>query len=117
MDLALGMLVQAHVPSLGEVECFIGHSGFGKDPDLALLFQEGSHPALLLAEEWHRLQLILPFLSQGNGVFSYALVVLGIPLAVGVLNDSCYILRVQCIPALVHVIPTALSTLWVLIRE
>ena len=51
-----------HAHPLAEVKGVVLDPVLGHDTDLAFLFQESTHSSLLLADEWHSLQLHLPFL-------------------------------------------------------
>ena len=96
---------------------FVGDLGLPLDSDGRLLLQEERHAALLLAHEWHRVQLVPPALRDFDGVILSGLARYSVPLGVGVVDDLLDLLRVQGVPDVVEVTLFTLSVLRKFVRE
>lgn len=103
--------------SLSEIKCVESLSWFSDGANLALLLQQLAHPALLLADVRHWLQLLLPSLRDNDGVFLDLLTLDRVSLAVGMIYNRLDIARVQGVPHIVHICSAAASAFGISIRK
>ena len=106
---ALGLGVDLRVSwSFLEIKDIINDSLLSLDSNLGLKLEQVAHPTFLLADEWHRLKLILPFLGQDDGVILDFFALHCEPLGIGMLNNLLHLIWEYCVP---HIEEVTLITL------
>ena len=85
--------------------------------DLGLGLEQGTHSALLLGDEGHGLQLMLPLIGDGDGILSRILVADGISTGICRIYGLLYLIGVLAIPNVVEIGSVTLASLGELVGE
>ena len=115
LSLSLGWNLEAHLlwnisDSLERFMHFILDSRLSLDLDLGLGLEQGAHSSLLLAHEWHGLQLLLPLLSDVDSILSSSLIRDGVSLFICMVDRLLHLLGIKCIPDVIEIVSITLAT-------